>query len=685
MMKMNMKSISMVGLVLALVLGLSSEADAAEVKVILLGGQSNMLGRAPVSGLPLALQEVQSDVLFFGGSDGTVGTTLTTLQPDGKNAGEFGPEVTFGRTIADASPATQYTLIKYAAGGTALYNDWAPGTGNEYAAFRNTVTAGLAALQAAGHTTEIIGMLWHQGENDAIETRQASYASNLTAFIADMRSNYGTDLPFFIGEIRRSNGPAFVTVADAQISVAAADPNAWFVPASDLSFRDTYHFDAPSMITLGERFASSFLDRDSPAPAPNLVSIADDKPGASVAVGTTVTYTVTFSKDMDETTVGVDDFGNAGTASVSFGTISETASGVFLLSVVPTSAGSLRLQVNQNAVLLAATGEALVTAAAILDNTVITVVPESVPQPITGVTIASQSPIFNASRNAVNLINGNGFTEATGHHSSTGGDNISWTGASTTNHPLGHTVVFDLGENYNLSSIKLWNWNTSQTLSAGSKDIDLFVTSTDGGSFTHVGSHVLTIGPGQNNVDFGQVIELSAYGAAKDVRQVKLVVNSNHGWTNASVPGLAGLSEIRFRGNVIPTNTYDSWIANFGLAPDQLGFEIDADGDGLANGLEAWFGSHPGQFSPGIEILSAVGTTVVFSHPEQDAPPEDLSLSYQWSPDLINWFANGSGPDGGAVLTLTPETTAGIATVSAVANEVLPKIFFRLRVDLEIP
>jgi pectin methylesterase-like acyl-CoA thioesterase len=90
------------------------------------------------------------DVLFFGGSDGTVGTTLTTLQPDGKNAGEFGPEVTFGRTIADASPATQYTLIKYAAGGTALYNDWAPGTGNEYAAFRNTVTAGLAALQAAG-------------------------------------------------------------------------------------------------------------------------------------------------------------------------------------------------------------------------------------------------------------------------------------------------------------------------------------------------------------------------------------------------------------------------------------------------------------------------------------------------------------------------------------------------------
>ncbi len=236
------------------------QVKADHVRVFLLGGQSNMLGRAPSSGLPTSpvnLQLPQSDVLFYYGS------SLTTLRPgSGANisaVSEFGPEVAFGRAIADASPQYKYALIKYAAGGTALYNDWAPGTGPEYAAFRNTVTAGLAALQAAGHSTEIVGMLWHQGENDAIEGQQATYQNNLTAFIADVRSHYGANLPFLIGEIRRSNGPAFVTVADAQLAVAAADPNAAFIPASDLGFLDTYHFNAPSQVTLGQRLAASYI------------------------------------------------------------------------------------------------------------------------------------------------------------------------------------------------------------------------------------------------------------------------------------------------------------------------------------------------------------------------------------------------------------------------------------------
>lgn len=238
-----------------------SAAQAAEVKVFLLGGQSNMLGRAPVSGLPVELQGPQSDVLFFGGSDGTAGTTLTPLQPDGKNPGEFGPEVTFGRTMADAFPTTQFALIKYAAGGTALYNDWAPDTGSgpgaQYNLFQQTVTDGLAALHSAGHTTDIIGMLWHQGESDAIEGQEANYQTNLTNFISDVRSNYGTDLPFMIGEIRRQS-TATNTVADAQVAVGAADPNSTFVQAADLSFLDTYHFDAASMTTLGERYANSY-------------------------------------------------------------------------------------------------------------------------------------------------------------------------------------------------------------------------------------------------------------------------------------------------------------------------------------------------------------------------------------------------------------------------------------------
>lgn len=232
-------------------------ANADHVRVFLLGGQSNMLGRAVSSGLPTSpvnLQLPQDDVLLYYGS------TLTTLRPgSGKFTTEFGPEVSFGRAIADASPQYTYALIKGAVGGTGLWDDWNPTTGAVYADFRNTVAAGLAALQAAGHTTEIVGMLWHQGENDAIQGQEANYAGNLTAFIADVRSRYGAKLPFIIGEPWRGSGPAFVTVAEAQEAVAAADPYSSFIVTSDLTLFETYHFDAPSQVTIGQRFAQSYL------------------------------------------------------------------------------------------------------------------------------------------------------------------------------------------------------------------------------------------------------------------------------------------------------------------------------------------------------------------------------------------------------------------------------------------
>ncbi|MCX6878316.1 MAG: hypothetical protein NTW21_31560, partial [Verrucomicrobia bacterium] len=90
-----------------------------------------------------------------------------------------------------------------------------------------------------------------------------------------------------------------------------------------------------------------------------------------------MTYTVTFSEAMDSGTVDATDFGNAGTAPITIGTVSETVlnSGVFTVPVTPTGAGSLQLQVNAGAVLMDVPGNSLDTSSAILDDTTISVNP----------------------------------------------------------------------------------------------------------------------------------------------------------------------------------------------------------------------------------------------------------------------------------------------------------------------
>jgi hypothetical protein len=124
---------------------------------------------------------------------------------------------------------------------------------------------------------------------------------------------------------------------------------------------------------------------------------------------------------------------------------------------------------------------------------------------------------------------------------------------------------------------------------------------------------------------------------------------------------------------------FGSWISDpsFGLDPAEQGFALDPDGDRLANGLEAWFGTHPGQFNAGVAGLSTDGTTTTFTHPQNDDPPTDLTGFYQWSLNLADWHASGSGPGGGPIVTLVPNTVGTTTTVTATASEALNSLFLR--------
>lgn len=106
---------------------------------------------------------------------------------------------------------------------------------------------------------------------------------------------------------------------------------------------------------------------------PTLISMADNTTGSTVQQGLPVIYTLTFSEDIDATSVSAADFDNAGTATISVGAITETTDGVFSVTVTPTSAGTLRLRIPTGASITDVAGNAL--AVPVEDDTTITVTP----------------------------------------------------------------------------------------------------------------------------------------------------------------------------------------------------------------------------------------------------------------------------------------------------------------------
>jgi Bacterial Ig-like domain len=130
----------------------------------------------------------------------------------------------------------------------------------------------------------------------------------------------------------------------------------------------------------------------------------------------------------------------------------------------------------------------------------------------------------------------------------------------------------------------------------------------------------------------------------------------------------------------LPTNDYASWIAGFTNVGSQIGYNQDADGDSISNGVESFFGTNPSVSSVGIIQVGKTGNTVTFQHPEATAPLSDVVGSYQWSLDLINWYATAATSDGVTITIPEPPAPAvGITTVVAnITAGSPPKVFLRL-------
>jgi subtilisin-like proprotein convertase family protein len=132
---------------------------------------------------------------------------------------------------------------------------------------------------------------------------------------------------------------------------------------------------------------------------------------------------------------------------------------------------------------------------------------------------------------------------------------------------------------------------------------------------------------------------------------------------------------------------FAAWIATHPAVGSLNGRLDDPDGDGLSNAVENLLGSLPTAANPGLQQVSTTGASLVFHHTFAEEPASDVTGSYEWSPDLVNWHASGALA-GGVIMTITSETVTdpahpeGWKRVTATATQGQPgQCFVRLRAN----
>ncbi len=229
-------------------------ADKTRFHIILMIGQSNMVGRGHVDYADRPIHPrvlVQRKGQWEQAMDPL--TPLVDEKTGKRRGGGLGPA--FARAYAEAFPDVTVGIVMRAAGGTKIEQWKCP----DALCYRNAVLHTRNAMKDG--TLKVI--LWHQGESDMVDDTP-EYHGKLKQLIADLRKDFGNpDLPFVLGEVpafsRNVATPGYTNVTQAIRRIPAEVPNTALVSAEGLTDNgDRLHISTESQIEFGKRYFAAY-------------------------------------------------------------------------------------------------------------------------------------------------------------------------------------------------------------------------------------------------------------------------------------------------------------------------------------------------------------------------------------------------------------------------------------------
>ncbi len=231
-------------------------AKKEKIRSFLLVGQSNMAGRGEFG----EVEPIRNASCFML-RNGRWQPMCEPINPDraifeGKFHSGIGLSASFADALAKHT-GNEIGLIPCADGGSRIC-EWRPGE----VLFDHAV----AEAKFAERSSELCGILWHQGESDCQAFDEEAYRQDFLEVMAGFRRELGENLPIVIGKISDKIDPKWKLDGIGKMNLLLENlrkelPLCGLVSVEELSLKaDGVHFDSRACRELGRRYFEKYKE-----------------------------------------------------------------------------------------------------------------------------------------------------------------------------------------------------------------------------------------------------------------------------------------------------------------------------------------------------------------------------------------------------------------------------------------